>query len=105
MTVNCCNLASRSLASCPATLLKSAPESSPLHLQALGDQVCNDPLAAGPLLRDAVQAGGEQAQLWTYALLNLGPNCPDPSALSMAYSVAIGGINDGTTDSLDATTE
>ncbi|KAI3436116.1 hypothetical protein D9Q98_002174 [Chlorella vulgaris] len=72
---------------------------------ALGDQVCNDPLAAGPLLRDAVQAGGEQAQLWTYALLNLGPNCPDPSALSMAYSVAIGGINDGTTDSLDATTE
>jgi hypothetical protein len=62
-----------------------------LTLQPLEDQICQDPEAAGPQFAAAIAAGGEQAQLWTYALLD--SNCDDPDAATGAYDVAVDSVN------------
>jgi hypothetical protein len=70
------------------------------RLQAFSLLICQDPRAAGNQLRDAVQAGGQQAQTAVYSLLNA--DCPDDSASSQAYSAAIDSVNSGDPADLQA---
>lgn len=56
------------------------------------DQICSDPVTAGDQLLAAVQAGGQEAQVWVDALLTA--DClENPSSPNDAYQQAINTLN------------
>jgi hypothetical protein len=55
------------------------------------DLICSNPQSAGKRLQSAIQAGGQQAEVWAFALFQ--NSCPDPSPPSTAYSIAIDTVN------------
>lgn len=59
--------------------------------QAVLEEICSAPQAAGAQLVTAVQAGGEEAQAWVYTLLVAAADCPDEQAAADAYQVGGGG--------------
>ncbi|PSC76273.1 hypothetical protein C2E20_0687 [Micractinium conductrix] len=60
------------------------------------DTVCNEPRDAAKQLLSAFEAGGSQAQVAVYALLNA--DCADADAVSLAYGYANEAINSGSPD-------
>ncbi|EFN53370.1 hypothetical protein CHLNCDRAFT_137132 [Chlorella variabilis] len=59
---------------------------------AVMDQICSDPVTAGDQLLAAVQAGGQEAQVWVDALLTA--DClENPSSPNDAYQQAINTLN------------
>ncbi|PSC67637.1 DNA mismatch repair [Micractinium conductrix] len=71
-------------------------------VQPFAKQICTDAPAAGKALQQAVQAGGEQAENWVFALFFTECADGDSSALSKTYQTAIDIVNSGDAAGLKA---